>query len=29
MIHPNKDGYAIIAQNTFEFLKKEKIIQND
>lgn len=29
MIHPNKDGYAIIAQNTFEFLKKNKLIQDD
>ena len=28
-IHPNKDGYAIIAENTFEFLKKKEIIQND
>ena len=28
-IHPNKDWYAIIAENTFEFLKKKKIIQND
>ena len=26
MIHPNKDGYAIIAQNTFEFLKISKKI---
>lgn len=28
-IHPNKDWYAIIAENTFNFLKKNKLIQND
>lgn len=25
-IHPNADGYAIVAKNVFEFLKKEKLV---
>jgi acyl-CoA thioesterase-1 len=28
-IHPNKDGYAIVAENTYKFLKKEKLINDD
>ena len=28
-IHPNKDGYAIIAENTFNFLENNKLITND
>ena len=28
-IHPNKEGYAIISQNIFEFLEKNKLIKND
>jgi len=28
-IHPNKDWYEIIAKNTFNFLKKNKLITND
>lgn len=25
-IHPNADGYSIVAKNVFEFLKKEKLV---
>lgn len=28
-IHPNKEGYAIISQNVFNFLEKNKLLQND
>jgi acyl-CoA thioesterase I len=28
-IHPNKEGYAIIANNVFQFLEKEKLLRKD